>query len=117
MINRDQVRLEIGDTDVDPDADALFSDEAIDGFLARYGAVGTDSDAVVGTIKSAAADACDALANRFAREFDFSEDGQSFSRSQRSRAYADRARQLRDNAAGFYSVKVDSSITAAASGS
>lgn len=80
----DMFRLEIGDTDVDPDSDALLSDDECQYFLDTYG-----------DILPAAAAACDALSRRFARAYDFAEDGQSFSRSQMSKQYAELAIALR----------------------
>ena len=62
--NRDRVRLEIGDTDEDR---ALFEDAELDDLLVQEGSV-----------LLAAAHACEALAVRFARDFDFTADGASF---------------------------------------
>lgn len=80
---RDQVRLRIGDTDT---TNPLFYDEELDQLL-------VDNDQVV---LAAAADCCDILATRYAREYDFETDQQKFLRSQRSKAYKDMAKQLRD---------------------
>lgn len=87
-----RVRLEIGDTD---EATALFSDSEIDAILA---------DEV--SVLSAAARCCEILAQRFARDFDFSADGASFSRSQMSEAYAKQASRLRARADGSAPVDV-----------
>lgn len=87
--DRDMFRLELGDTET---TDALFSDEECDYFLTTYG------DVLV-----AAAYACEALARRFASAFDFSEDGQSFSRSQMSKQFAQLAVTLRRRVAGTVS--------------
>lgn len=86
-----KVRLEIGDT---TSATALFQDEEINLKLADR------SDNVLLT----AADLCDILARRFAREFDFTTDGQSFRRSQKSSMYAEMAASLRSRASGVASV-------------
>lgn len=87
LSTRDAVRLEIGDTDSDA---PLYSDDELDYFLEQRG------DAVL----LAAADACEALARRFARRFDFKSDNQDFKRSQQSAAYRQLAKDLRDRAAG-----------------
>jgi len=87
----EKVRLEIGDTD---SATELFSDAEIESKL------GEAADILVATASLA-----DILARRFARAFDFAEDGQSFSRSQMSKAYAQLAKDLRQrSAAGFASL-------------
>lgn len=88
---RDKVRLYIGDTDA---TRPLFNDTEIDLVI-------DDRD---GNALLAAADACDILATRFAREHDFEWQGSTnargkFSRSQMSKQYADRAETLRKRAA------------------
>ena len=81
-----KVRLEVGDTDTD---DQLFQDEEIQVKLAER------ADNVLLT----AADLCDILAARFARDYDFAAPGdREFKRSQRSEMYAKRAESLRDRA-------------------
>jgi hypothetical protein len=85
-----QVRLEIGDTDSDS---ALFTDQEIGVKLAETSNVLLASAALL-----------DLLATRFAREFDFSEDGQSFKKGSRSAAYAARAQALRNRANGVQTV-------------
>lgn len=92
----DKIRFEIGDVN---SGDPLFTDEEIVGKQA-----GESNHLIV------AAQLCDILATKFARDYDFSTDGQSFSRSQRSSAYAARAMDLRARAGGISSnatVKVD----------
>lgn len=86
-----QVRVEIGDTD---STAALFQDEELNYFL------GKRADNVL----LAAADACESLARRFARAFDFETDNQSFKRSQQSKQYAAMAADLRARAGGVTSV-------------
>lgn len=81
------MRLEIGDT---TSTDALFTDEEINYKL------GENADAVLIT----AAELCDILATRFAREYDFETDDQKFLRSQKAAAYAARATELRKRANG-----------------
>jgi len=86
-----KVRLEVGDTD---SAAPLFTDEE----LQRWITARADN------VLLAAADACDSLARKFARRFDFKSDNQAFSRSQMSKQYAALARDLRDRASGVSSV-------------
>lgn len=86
----DKIRLEIGDTD--PDRQLLTDDEL------QYFLDGND------TVLHAAAAACDSLSTRFARDYDVKWQGAGmaargeYSRSQMSKAYADRAKALRDRA-------------------
>lgn len=82
-----QVRFEIGDTDP---STMMFSNEEITYKLGEH------SDVVF----LAAAALCDVLSTRYAGEYDFKTDDQSFSRSQRSAMYADRATELRGRAPG-----------------
>ncbi len=91
---RDRLRLQIGDTDVSA---PLFTDDELDAFL----------DEQNGSLLLAAAEACDVLATRFAFEFDFDAlDQKSFKKSQRARAYADRAVALRERAQSEAGVSV-----------
>jgi len=85
--NLDKVRLEIGDRDF---AAPLFYDEELNYFLTDTG-----DDVLL-----AAARACDALARRFARDFDFKTDGQEFKKGSISEHYATLAKELRQRAAG-----------------
>jgi hypothetical protein len=94
---RDEVRLLIGDTDADA---PLFQDDELDWFLSER----SDNSYL------AAADACEAAARKFARAFDFTTDGQSFSRSQMSKAYRDLAKDLRLRAAGGLSTLVPTRV-------
>lgn len=91
--SRDKVRLETGDTD--PTA-VLFYDEEIDVYLANRANV----------VLVTAADLCDAAATKFARGYDFGTDGQTFDRSQMTKAYQDRAKSLRARASGITSLPV-----------
>lgn len=91
---RDKIRLELGDTD--PDA-VLFYDEELDVWLNARGAA---------SYLLAAADAADAAARKFARAYDFQTDGQSFKRSQMSKAFKDLAVELRSRAGGISTVDV-----------
>jgi hypothetical protein len=88
-----KTRLEIGDTD---STAQLFTDEELNVYI------DTRSDNVL----LAAADACDALASRFARAYNISTDGQSFARGQMSKMWADRATSLRGRAGGITTVDV-----------
>ena len=80
--NRDRVRLEIGDVDSNR---PLFEDAELDDFLAQ------DTSVLL-----SAAHACDTLAVRFAREYNFSADGASFQKGTISGMYAAQARRLRN---------------------
>lgn len=84
---RDKVRMEIGDTD--PSAPLVY-DEELDVYLGNY------SNSV---LKTAAA-VCEMLSVKFARYYDFQTDGQSFSRSQMSKQYAELAKSLKNRALG-----------------
>ena len=84
----DKTRLEIGDTD---STAALFTDEELNVYI----------NARADVVLLAAADACDALAVRFARAYDFETDGQKFQRSQMSKAYRELGQSLRDRSAGI----------------
>jgi hypothetical protein len=82
----DRFRLELGDTDADA---ALFNDDEASYFLDKHPT----------NVLLAVADACDALAARFAREFDFdSTKEKSFKRSQKADHYLAMAIRLRTRA-------------------
>lgn len=95
----DKFRLELGDTpaaygltpeqDEEFQAAALYNDQEAAYFIAAHPS----------SVLLAVAAAADALALRFAREFDMAEDGQSFDRSQKSKMYAALAKSLRARAA------------------
>ncbi|MCR4340776.1 MAG: hypothetical protein NUW01_12920 [Gemmatimonadaceae bacterium] len=89
---RDKVRLEVGDTD---SGAVLFYDDEIDVYL------NSRADNVLLT----AADLCDAAATRYARRFSFSTDGQKFDLAAVTKAFQDRARQLRARARGVQTVE------------
>lgn len=80
------LRVKVGDVDEDRQ---LFDDAEMNVFL-------TEEDGVT----LAAAAACDSLATRFARDYDFTADGASFKRSAVSAMYARRARVLRRQGQG-----------------
>lgn len=83
--DRDILRLEIGDTDP---ARPRFADDELQVFLDRH----------PGNVLAAAINCCHVLATRFAGDFDFKWKDQSFSRSQMSKAYAARAKELQERA-------------------
>lgn len=91
----DRVRLLIGDTDTD---DPLLSDDEVTTFI-DYRQLTTD-DGDVTNIPAAAADAANAIAAQFAREFNFAEDGQRFDRAQKYAHYVALADSLRSRAGG-----------------
>jgi hypothetical protein len=92
----DLVRLSIGDTD---DTDPLLLDDEIEALLERRGVIDTTGGTVY-NIPAAAADAAGAIAAKYAREFDFSEDGQNFRRAQRVGHYQALERSLRSRSGG-----------------
>lgn len=96
LSDRDQVRLAVGDTDQD---DPILSNDEVDQYLADRGVIDT-SGGTVYNIPAAAADAAGAIAAKYAREFDFSEDGQQFARAQRVGHYQALARDLRSRSGG-----------------
>ena len=79
---RDAVRLLTGDTD---STDALLQDSEVDYFLSLYGAA----------VYPAAAAACDAISSKYARQADTTNGRLSVKASQRSEAYAKKAKELR----------------------
>jgi hypothetical protein len=82
-----QVRLEIGDTD---STRPLLQDEEIQ---VKLGLRASD-------VLATAADLCEILATRFAGDYDFKWKDGAFNRSQRAKAYADRAKDLRARSSG-----------------
>lgn len=88
---KDRVRLLIGDTD---QADGLLSDEEISFLLSSNG----------GDENLAGAEACEALAAKFARQVDTKNGALSVAASQRYRAYAQRASILRERTTMFAEV-------------
>src|SRR4051794_31493642 len=88
LTDLDKFRLELGDINA---TTPLFNDDEAAYFI----------NAHPGNVLLAAAAACDALATRFAGDFDFETDGQKFNRSTKAKAYADRATALRTRANGI----------------
>ncbi len=80
------LRVKVGDID---DSRALFDDAEMNVFLTEESSV-----------TLAAAEACDVLATRFARDYDFMADGASFKKGSVSAQYARRARVLRRQGQG-----------------
>lgn len=79
---RDAVRLLTGDT---VSTDALLQDSEVDYFLSLYG----------NSPYPAAAAACDAISSKYARQADTTNGRLSVKASQRSEAYAKKAKELR----------------------
>lgn len=93
----DRVRLMIGDTE---DTDPLLSDDEVGVFIDYR----TDDDDLV-NLYAAAADACSAIAAKFARKFNFAEDTQRFDVAQRHSHYLAMEQNLR-NLSGGVSVPI-----------
>ena len=91
----DRVRLMVGDTDV---TDPLLTDEEVGVFVDARQITTADGD--VTNVPAAAADAAGAIAGKFAREFNFSEDGQQFQRAQKVSHYTALEQTLRTRAGG-----------------
>lgn len=94
--DRDKVRLLIGDTD---STDPLLYDDEVDACLAQRVVV-TTSGGTTYNLPAAAADACGAIAAKFARDFSFGEDGQRFDRAQRVGHYMALEQTLRARQGG-----------------
>jgi hypothetical protein len=79
----DKFRLELGDRNTDAQ---LFNDVEAQYFIDKHPT----------NLLLAVADACDALAAQYAREFDFdANESKSFKRSQKAQAYLEMGRRLR----------------------
>lgn len=94
--DRDKIRLLIGDTDTD---NPLLFDDEIDVCVA-YRQIESETDVYVTNIPAAAADAAAAIAAKFARDFNFAEDGQRFDRAQKYAHYIGLEQSLRNRAGG-----------------
>jgi hypothetical protein len=101
--DRDKVRLLIGDTD---ETDPLLYDDEVDALLAQRVHVVTTGGTIY-NLPAAAADACGAIAAKFARDFDFAEDGQNFSREAGRFVHADDAWRYRLHNLGPRAAKCD----------
>lgn len=102
----DNVRLLIGDTD---ENDPLLSDTEVEEFIARRQIENSDGE-FVANIPAAAADAAGAIAAKFARQFNFAEDGQRFDRAQKHGHYLALEEKLRRRQGGI-SAPVSSTST------
>ena len=87
-----RLRQKVGDTDTDRQ---LFDDAEMNEFLTE-----------ASSVNLASALACESLATRFARDYDFTADGASFKRGSISEMYAKQARRLRRLGTGTTSVSV-----------
>lgn len=105
--NIDRIRLAIGDTDA---SDAILSDAEIEGLIEDRAVLDSSGGTVSVNVIAAAADAASAAAAHYAREFDFSEDSQSFSRAQRVGHFLSLERELR-NRSGGYAVSIGGTTT------
>lgn len=92
------VRLLVGDTDA---ADPLLLDAEVDAFVANRTVLTSTGGTLSTNLNAAAADCAGAIAAKYAREFDFAEDGQQFSRAQRVGHYMSVERELRNRSGGF----------------
>jgi hypothetical protein len=84
--DRDAVRLLIGDTD---SADQLLQDSEVDYFLGLFGTSGS------ARVRPAAIRSCDAIAAKFARQVDTTNQGLSVGASKRMEHYQALASELR----------------------
>lgn len=90
-VNRDAVRLLIGDTDT---TDQQLQNSEVDYFLSLFGAVGTGA-LVPGARIPAAIRCCEALAAKYARQTDTTNQGLSVAASKRMAHYHALAQTLR----------------------
>src|SRR5688500_3172391 len=95
--DRDKVRLLIGDTDED---DPLLYDDEVDACLAQRIHVDSGTGGTTYNVIAAAADAAGAISAKFARQFNFGEDGQRFDRAQRVGHYQALEQSLRRRQGG-----------------
>jgi hypothetical protein len=94
--DRDKVRMLVGDTD---QTDPLLYDDEIDACLSMRGVITTAGTAY--NVIAAAADAAGAISAKFARDFNFGEDGQTFQRAQRVGHYQALEQSLRARQGGY----------------
>lgn len=93
----DRVRLAIGDTDTD---DPLLSDDEIGVYVDYRQMYDYENEVYICNVPAAAADAAEAIAAKFARDFNFAEDGQRFDRAQKYGHYTALAQKLRNRSGG-----------------
>lgn len=96
--DKDRVRLLIGDTDA---TQPLLYDDEVENFLAARSVLDSSGGTLSVNVTAAAADCAGAIAARYARQFNFSEDGQSFQLAQRVGQYQALERTLRNRAGGI----------------
>jgi hypothetical protein len=94
--DRDKVRMLVGDTD---ETDPLLYDDEVDACLAMRAM--TISGSTTYNVIAAAADAAGAISAKFARDFNFAEDGQNFQRAQRVGHYQALEQSLRSRQGGY----------------
>lgn len=97
LSERDQVRLMVGDTDT---TDLLLADDEVDQFINGRALLDSSGGTVSTNLAAAAADCAGAIAAEFAREFNFTSDGQGFQRAQRVGHYQALEQTLRARAGG-----------------
>jgi hypothetical protein len=96
--DRDKVRLLIGDTD---STDPILQDDEIAFFIESRTVLDSSGGTVQVNVAAAAADACGAIAAEYARQYDFSTDGQNFRRAQRVGHFMALERELRNRSGGY----------------
>jgi hypothetical protein len=107
LSNRDKVRLLVGDTD---STDPQLTDDEVDNFISERSELDTSGGTTFVNTPAAAADAAGAIAAKYARNFDFAEDGQRFQISQRVGHFQSLERELR-NRQGGQSVSLGGTVT------
>ena len=98
MSNLSDVRTMIGGTAA---TSSILSDTDVNTAIARYSYLNSSGGTVSVNLPAAAADCASALAAHYANQFDFSEDGQNFSRAQRVGHYVALERELRNRSGGI----------------
>lgn len=98
MANRDTVRTMVGDPG---SGGTILTDTQIDTFLTTYSVLDSSGGTTSVNIPRAAADCAGAIAAYWARDFDFSEDGQNFQRAQRVGHYLQLERDLLNRSGGI----------------
>jgi hypothetical protein len=106
MTDLDTIRLLVGDTET---GDALLADADYEDFIARQQL--QTSGGTVTNINAAAADAAGAIAAKFARDYDFTTDGQTFNRAQRVGHFMNLERELRNRSGGVIVSVAGSALT------
>lgn len=94
--DRDRVRLLIGDTD---ETDPQLYDDEVDAILDQRSVIESTGGTVYNVV-AAAADCAGAISAKYARQFTFNADGQSFQLAQRVQHYQTLEVELRRRAGG-----------------